>query len=105
MGKILKEMGMTDAFDEKRADFSGLGSSPEGNLFIGRVLHKTFISVGEEGTRAAATTVVEVAPTAAPPTEQEEIKRVILDRPFLYMIVDTSSNTPIFMGTLMDAEK
>lgn len=105
MGEILKEMGMTDAFDEKRADFSGLGSSPEGNLFIGRVLHKTFISVGEEGTRAAATTVVEVAPTAAPPTEEEEIKRVILDRPFLYMIVDCSSNTPVFIGSLIDAKK
>ena len=105
MGEILKEMGMTDAFDGKRADFSGLGSSPEGNLFIGRVLHKTFISVGEEGTRAAATTVVEMAPTAAPPTEEEEIKQVILDRPFLYMIVDCSSNTPVFIGSLTDAKK
>ena len=104
MGEILEEMGMTDAFDGKRADFSGLGSSPEGNLFISRVLHKTFISVAEQGTRAGAATVVEMAPEAAPPTEPEEIKRVILDRPFLYMIVDTSSNTPIFMGTLMEIQ-
>lgn len=102
MSEILKAMGMTDAFDENSADFSGLGSSTDGNLFVGRVLHKTFISVEERGTRAGAATVVEAAPTAAPPGEPEEIKRVILDRPFLYMIVDISSNTPIFIGSLME---
>lgn len=105
MSEVLVKMGMTDAFDESVADFSGLGSYKNGNLFISSVLHKTFISVAEQGTKAGATTVVELAPTAAPPGEPEEIKQVILDRPFLYMIVDTSSNTPIFIGTLMDAEK
>jgi serpin B len=104
MGEILEEMGMTDAFDDEKANFSGMGTYAGEDLFISRVLHKTFISVAEQGTRAGAATVVEMAPEAAPPTEPEEIKRVILDRPFLYMIVDTSSNTPIFMGTLMEIQ-
>ena len=104
MGEILQGMGMTDAFNGALADFSGMGSSRDGNLYISNVLHKTYVSVAEDGTRAGATTVVEMAPAAAPPGEMEEIKSVVLDRPFLYMIVDCSSNTPVFMGSLMDAE-
>lgn len=102
MGSVLEEMGMTDAFDSNLADFSRLGSHTDGNIYISRVLHKTFISVAEQGTRAGAATVVEAAPEAAPPGEPVERKEVILDRPFVYMIWDMETNTPIFMGTLMD---
>lgn len=100
MAEILKEMGMPLAFDPEKADFSGLGTSREGNISISRVLHKTFIRVDADGTRAAAATVVEPTYGAAP-TEQER-KTVVLDRPFLYMIVDTESGIPLFIGTLMD---
>ena len=99
MSGILQAMGMTDAFDLSAADFSRLGHHADGNLFISRVLHKTFISVAEQGTRAGAATVVEMAEGAA---MEMEVKSVVLDRPFLYMIVDTQTNVPIFMGTLMD---
>lgn len=97
MGEVLMSMGMTDAFDSALADFSGLGTSSGGNIYLSHVLHKTVISVAEKGTKAGAATVVAAAEEAA----MEEVKQVILNRPFLYMIVDTSSNTPIFMGTLM----
>lgn len=99
MSEILMAMGMTDAFDSNLADFSGLGASENGNIYLSRVIHKTFISVAEKGTKAGAATVVEVAAEAA---MEEEVKSVILDRPFLYMIVDRTSNTPIFMGALMN---
>jgi serpin B len=102
MGEILEEMGMTDAFDDEKANFSGMGTYAGEDLFISRVLHKTFISVAEQGTRAGAATVVEMAPEAA--MEPEEIKEVILNRPFLYMIWDRETNMPIFMGTFMDAQ-
>jgi serpin B len=102
MGEILEEMGMTDAFDDEKANFSGMGTYAGEDLFISRVLHKTFISVAEQGTRAGAATVVEIAPEAA--MEPEEIKEVILNRPFLYMIWDRETNMPIFMGTFMDAQ-
>ena len=102
MSEVLQSMGMTDAFDDEKANFSGMGTYAGEDLFISRVLHKTFISVGEQGTRAGAATVVEMAPEAA--MEPEEIKEVILNRPFLYMIWDRETNMPIFMGTFMDAQ-
>lgn len=100
MSGVLKIIGMNDAFDSELADFSRLGSHTDGNIYISQVLHKTVICVAEQGTRAGAATVVEVAPGAAP--EVSEPKRVILDRPFVYMIWDMKTNTPVFMGTLMD---
>ena len=101
MREVLQTMGMTDAFDPYMADFSGLATYNGGNIFINRVIHKTFISIGEQGTRAGAATIVEAAAEAAMP---EEPKAVILNRPFLYMIWDTEANVPIFMGTFMDAQ-
>ena len=102
MSEVLKSMGMTDAFDPYAADFSGLATYNGGNIFLNRVLHKTFISVAEQGTRAGAATVIEMA--AAEAMAPEEIKEVILNRPFLYMIWDRETNMPIFMGTFMDAQ-
>ena len=101
MSGILKEMGMSDAFNQRLADFSGIGSSTRGNIYIGRVIHKTFIEVGEKGTRAGAATVVETNDAAAPPSKPKE---VILDRPFIYMLIDCENNVPFFIGTLMDAD-
>lgn len=95
MSKVLKDMGITDAFDIT-ADFSGLGASDNGNIFINRVLHKTYISVDTHGTKAAAATAVEMAEASYLPSD----KTVYLNRPFLYMIVDCETGLPVFMGTL-----
>ncbi len=100
MGDILRKMGMELAFDPDHADFSKMGSSTNGKLCISRVLHKTYISVNEEGTKAAAVTSVEMTDAACAPVE--EYKTVTLDRPFLYLIIDTHTDTPIFMGTVND---
>ena len=102
MNEMLKTMGMVNAFDENLADFSGLGTSADGNIHLSRVLHKAFISVGEQGTRAGAATIVEAADGCA--AVPEEIKEVILNRPFIYMIWDTEACHPVFMGTFMDAQ-
>ena len=101
MSDILKNMGMTDAFSGLKADFTGLGTSTVGNIFIGRVIHKTYISVTETGTRAGAATVVEMRDESF----HEASKSVIFNRPFVYMIVDTETNIPFFIGTLMDVGK
>ena len=93
-------MGMTDVFDQELADLSGLGHSEAGNIYISRVLHKTYISVNEKGTRAGAATVVEASDGAA--AVVEEPKRIVLDRPFVYMIVDCENGFPLFIGTMMD---
>ncbi len=101
MSEILSNMGMKNAFDEEKADFSGLGTAEEGNIFINRVIHKTFITVDENGTKAGAATMVEIVDGSA---MLEEFKEVILNRPFVYMIMDCETNLPLFMGTLMEAE-
>ncbi len=103
MSEILKAMGMTSAFDPATADFTDLGSSTAGNIYINRVLHKTYISVEEDGTRAAAVTAVEPGDGAA--IEQEEPKEVYLDRPFVYMLIDCENSIPFFIGTMTDTEK
>ncbi len=96
MSQILKAMGMTEAFDEAGADFSDLGKSKAGNIYISQVIHKTFIEVAEQGTRAGAVTAVEMGDNGGTLTE---IKKVYLTRPFLYMLVDCENNVPFFIGT------
>lgn len=102
MSEVLQEMGMTDAFDWRVADFSRLGTyNLDGmNICINRVLHKTFISVTEQGTRAGATTAVEMVAEGA--AEIIEYKEVVLDRPFVYMLIDCETNLPFFIGTMMN---
>lgn len=93
----LKSMGMESAFDQD-ADFSKMGETDTGNLFINNVRHKTHIDVNESGTKAAAVTSVEMSAGASP--EPDEPINICLDRPFLYCIVDTQTNIPVFIGTL-----
>ena len=102
MAELLASMGMPKAFDASKADFSALGTSSAGNIFISRVLHKTFISVGEKGTKAGAATAVEMRDECAP--GNTESKTVYLDRPFVYMLIDCQNNIPFFMGTLNEVK-
>jgi len=103
MSNILMEMGMTDAFDGYYADFDRLGVYDGGNIYISRVLHKTFITLGEQGTKAGAATVVEMQKVTS--VKPQKFKEVYLDRPFVYMIVDCENMMPLFIGTMMDVEK
>ena len=104
LSDALRALGMTDAFVEGVADFTRMGSSDAGPLYVGGVLHKTFIDVNEEGTRAAAATAVAMDGADAPIEEEPEVKEVILDRPFVYLILDQATMTPVFTGTVMSAE-
>lgn len=104
MGEALQAMGMTDAFDDVLADFSRLGTyTGDGqNICISRVLHKTFISVAEKGTKAGAATAVEMVTEGA--LLIEDFREVVLDRPFVYMLIDCETNLPFFIGTMMNVE-
>lgn len=102
LNDVLMQMGMTDAFDSAMANFKGLGTSDRGNIFISRVIHKTYIEVSPKGTKAGAATVVEMEDECAP--WFEEMKTVHLDRPFIYMLIDCENNQPFFMGTCMSVE-
>lgn len=99
----LRTAGISDLFDVSAADLRGLGSAPNGNtLYVNSVLHKTYLELDENGTKAAAATSLDVNGGAAPPSE--DVKTVTLDRPFLYMVVDTHACVPLFMGTVTSME-
>jgi len=97
MNDALNSLGMPDAFSPDAADFSKLGASQSGNIYISEVLHKTFITVDELGTKAGAVTKVEMSDTA----EMEKPKTVKLNRPFVFAIIDGTSKLPIFIGNVM----
>ena len=94
LNKPLQEMGMEDAF--YNANFSKISDSP---ILISYVLHKTYIEVTDKGTKAAAVTGVFLEYTAV---TKPKIINVTLDRPFVYAIIDNSTNLPIFLGTVID---
>lgn len=101
MNDTLMEMGMPTAFDSAAADLTKLGRSDEGNLYIGKVLHKTFIQVDGMGTKAGAVTAVEINDECLIMPEPE-VKEVIVDRPFVYMILDNETNLPLFIGCVTE---
>lgn len=90
----LVQMGMPLAFDAGEADFTGMDASGDHGICIGDVLHKTYIEVDEQGTKAAATTAVVALETAM----EAEPKEVILDRSFVYAIVEDETEIPLFFG-------
>ncbi len=94
--KVLEEMGMPAAFE------GGFENMSNTDLFISDVLHEAVIEVHKDGTRAAAATAVMMDKATAP--KPEEPKVVTLDRPFVYFILDTQTNLPIFIGTLTSIE-
>ena len=98
LSSVLSAMGMPRAFDPDNAQLGGLGRVESGNLYISRVLHRTFLSLSEQGTRAGAATAVEISNKAAHLQE----KRVRLDRPFVYLLIDCKTNVPFFIGALTD---
>jgi serine protease inhibitor len=87
--EILREIGIVDAFGP--ADFSRITGGPN-DLYIGDTRHKTFISVDEEGTEAAAVTSVAVYDSANP--------EIQFNRPFFYAIREVETGTILFMGTM-----
>ena len=94
---VLVEMGMGRAFSND-ADFSGISDKP---LAISQVIHKTFISVAENGTEAAAATAVVMTAAAAPGGEQR-YKVFNADHPFLFFIIDRENGVILFMGRLVN---
>lgn len=96
MNDLLSSLGMSDAFDAGKADFSKMSDA---GLYISDVIHQTYIEVDEDGTKASAATAI-VMPECAPPVPQD-FRTVKLDRPFVYMILD-GNNVPLFIGVVTE---
>ena len=95
---VLKTMGVTDAFDKKRADLTGIGETKKGRLYVDKASHDAYVGVDEKGTEAAAVTTVIVAVEEARPSPVD----FVADRPFLFAIHDGETGVILFMGRLSD---
>ncbi|KAM4834957.1 uncharacterized protein RHO17_023523 [Thomomys bottae] len=89
MKDVLSGMGMPDAFDQGKADFSGMSSNRD--LYLSKVVHKSFVEVNEEGTEAAAATAAIMMMRMMTP-------RFCANRPFLFFIQHGKTNAILFCG-------
>jgi serpin B len=102
LNDALKALGMGVAFDEGRANFSGMIQMGGQNVYISRVKHKTFAEVNEEGTEAAAVTSTEMRATSMRIEPQRF--RMVVNRPFFCAIRDNTSGAVLFMGSIYDPQ-
>jgi len=96
LDEALKRLEMRAAFDVEEADFSGM--TGERDLYLSAVVHKAFVDVNEQGTTAAAATAV-VAGLRGIPRARPAFRA---DHPFVFLIVDSRTRYPLFMGRLLD---
>jgi serine protease inhibitor len=100
LNEVLGDLGMGIAFDPNQADFTGINKF--GELYISFVKHKTFIDVNEEGTEAAAVTIVGIGTTST--GGETGTLPFIVDKPFLFAIKERYTEAIIFLGKIMEPE-
>jgi serpin B len=99
MKETLTQMGMPTAFDEQRADLSGMNGRK--SLYISAVIHQAFVDVNEEGTEAAAATAVIIGGKSIEP--EASIFRA--DHPFIFVIQDRENGNVLFIGRVVNPGK
>lgn len=100
----MKEMlqnnfGVLDVFNPSKADLSGVSLNE--NLFVSFIMHKSFISVNENGTEAAAATAIGIEFTSV---EMDTPKKVQINQPFMFFIYDETNEVILFVGRLIHPE-
>lgn len=94
--ETLSRMGMEIAFNQEKANFSGMNGSPE-DLYLSAVVHKAFLDVNEVGTEAGgASGVVAASRSTAPETTFRA------DHPFIFLIQDNESDSILFLGRVVN---
>lgn len=93
----LGNVGMGIAFDPRRARFDAINPPPP-ELWISQLFHQAFVEVNEEGTEAAA--VTEAMGYFSSEEPKARTFKMIVDRPFFFVICDDYTNTILFMGTV-----
>ncbi|MGE0172565.1 MAG: serpin family protein [Oligoflexales bacterium] len=98
LAQTLRDMGMQTAFDANSADFSAMSLQGEAPIHLSEVIHKAFIDFNESGVEAAAATAITGETTSIPP----EPITVEINRPFIFAIIDKTTNVILFMGQVSD---
>lgn len=96
LNQILASLGMVKAF-LNQADFSGINGKTD--LKVEKVIHEAFFNLDEAGTEAGAATAVSMALKSFAPVK--DVEHFVADHPFIFLIVDRSSGTVLFMGRVM----
>lgn len=99
LAETLSAMGMPNAFDRLKADFSGMDGRRD--LYISRVIHEAYANVDEKGTEAAAATTV-VTTYGSAPENPPPIPVFRADHPFLFLIRDNVTGSILFLGRVLD---
>uniref|UniRef100_A0A8D2KS38 Serpin domain-containing protein n=1 Tax=Varanus komodoensis TaxID=61221 RepID=A0A8D2KS38_VARKO len=86
--EVLEKLGVTELFSNQ-ADLSGITGSPE--LKVSKAIHKAYLNVRENGTEAAAVTVIDIVPTSLPPVTK-------FNRPFFMILFEDISRSILFLG-------
>lgn len=92
----LRALGLGSLFDQ-RGQLRGI--APDDRLTLDKAIHATFIAMDEEGTEAAAATVITAVAVSGPPSPPVP---VVLDRPFLFRIVDSQTGVTLLLGQVLD---
>ncbi len=94
--ETLSRMGMEIAFNQEKANFSGMNGSPE-DLYLSAVVHKAFLDVNEVGTEVGSTSgVVAASRSMAPATTFRA------DHSFIFLIQDNESDSILFIGRVVN---
>ena len=101
---ILKDMGINDAFDFGKADFTSILDKKDmkSNLYVSDAIHKTYIDLNESGTKAAAVTYFGMKDMAAILEEEKETVEIKFNKPFVYMIRDSKTGEILFFGAVYE---
>ena len=91
----LKTLGMTNAFDDTKANLSGISDAAK--LVISEVMHKSYIKVDERGTEAAAVTGITIGVTSVGPDNSFRV-----DHPFVFAIREKDTKAILFIGKVMN---
>ena len=98
MRKYLESLGVREAFQPGQADLTRMARVSKGDIWVSKVVHAAAMNVTEEGTKAAAATGMTITLTAAP----QPSEKIVVDRPFTYMLVDRGTDTILFIGQVTD---
>lgn len=99
----LKAAGLSDIFNETKADFTPMQGSANEHFYVSEVIQKTKLELDEDGTKAAAATaaIMEDKAMVEEPEEREK-KEVFLNRPFAFLIYDEQADQIVFMGKVTE---